>query len=54
MKITLDAVDVVRCKDCKNMLVADKWVRFCNVLCKVDGLGENGYCSYGERRKDES
>lgn len=45
-----DAVEVVRCKDCKYMLDSDKGVRFCNVWCKVNGLGDNGYCSYGKRR----
>lgn len=47
---TVDAVEVVRCKDCKYMLDSDKGVRFCNAWCKVNGLGDNGYCSYGKRR----
>lgn len=50
---TIDAVEVVRCKDCKNMLVSDKGFRFCNVWCKINGMGDDGYCNYGERRKYE-
>lgn len=47
---TVDAVEVVRCKDCKNMIVSDKGFRFCNVWCKINGMGDDGYCNYGERR----
>ena len=50
---TVDAVEVVRCKFCEHW---DKGYRF----CKRHGLdyygnssfGENGFCSYGERRTD--
>ena len=53
---TIDAVQVVRCKDCKhheellnnndeNVLC---WVHDIDVI--VDG---NGYCSYGERKDNE-
>lgn len=48
--LTVDAVEVVRCKDCKNMLVSDKGFRFCNVWCNINGMGDDGYCNYGERR----
>ena len=52
---TVDAVEVVRCKDCK-------WCRYSKVhdvqwcdhesgLC--DAIVGNEYCSYGERRTDE-
>lgn len=37
---TIDAVPVVRCKDCK-------WWDEC------DELDENGYCHHGERKDDE-
>lgn len=49
---TVDAVEVVRCKDCKNMIVSDKGFRFCNVWCKINGMGDNGYCNYGERKEE--
>lgn len=39
---TIDAVEVVRCRDCKN--------RAKHVVCHF--LGEDGFCSYGERRED--
>ena len=39
---TIDAVEVVRCKDCKN--------RARYAVC--DFLGEDGFCSHGERRED--
>ena len=50
-----DVVEVVRCKDCKYW---DTGYRF----CKFHGLdsmgnsafGENGYCSYGERKDDSN
>ncbi len=37
---TVDAVSVVRCKDCR-------WWDDC------DELNENGYCHHGERKDDE-
>jgi len=50
---TVDAVPVVRCKDCRY------WVReFDNVgHCTYAGIhldhAEYGFCSYGERKNDE-
>ena len=44
---TVDAVEVVRCKDCK-FYQTDHW-------CTRVALGimyENDFCSYGERRAD--
>ena len=53
---TVDAVEVVRCKDCKNyvkMSEQDKEFR-CNVFCgcydRPYPTGPNDFCSYGERR----
>lgn len=41
---TADAVEVVRCKDC-----------IVQTICRFKtGLGENGFCSQGERREDEA
>lgn len=39
---TIDAIEIVRCKDCKN--------RARYAVC--DFLGEDGFCSNGERRED--
>ena len=40
---TVDAVEVVRCKDCKM-----------EYGCRVaQWLGEDGFCSYGERKDNE-
>lgn len=39
---TIDAVEVVRCKDCVS-------VRYCRF---AQGLGLDGYCSMGERREE--
>ena len=53
---TVDAVEVVRCKDCK------RWDRFCDTYgaCKTGQcflhntrMGEDDFCSYGERREGE-
>ena len=41
---TVDAVEVVRCKDCKEI-----------ASCRIREVGfftEDGYCQYGERRTD--
>lgn len=48
---TVDAVEVVRCKDCKHYKNAEG----CKPLCqKFEGLygypKEDDFCSYGERR----
>ena len=46
---TVDAVEVVRCKDCK-FYQTDHW-------CTRVALGimyENDFCSYGERRTDDA
>ena len=41
---TVDAVPVVRCKDCE-----------IEQTCKLaQYLGENGFCSYGERKDNEN
>ena len=39
----------VLCKDCvhmKNQFHA----RFCNVWCMYNGMGDEGFCNYGERK----
>ena len=51
---TMDAVEVVRCKDCKECIKYPRSVwfdGFC-VLNRVDTL-DNDFCSYGERKGNE-
>ena len=46
---SVDAVEVVRCKDCvhmKNQFNA----RFCNIWCMYNGMGDEGFCNYGARK----
>lgn len=47
---TVNAVEVVRCKDCKHMEIAMGNLRWCNVWDSINGMGDDGYCNYGERR----
>ena len=49
---TVDAVKVVRCKDCKNMVKLTT-IRYCTVWHGVNGMGDVGFCNYGERREDD-
>lgn len=48
----VDAVPVVRCKDCINWF--DNGTDYCS--CEVDALlrEANHFCSYGERRADNA
>ena len=51
---TVDAVEVVRCKDCQygcKLWFDDKGVSFCRKI-GID-IKPNHFCSYGERRSDE-
>ena len=43
---TIDAVPVVRCKDCKHW--EDGWLGYCT-KCHT-AIPYDGYCSYGERK----
>ena len=47
----VDAVPVVRCKDCKHM-EKDVVGRLCHVWGGYNGMGDDGYCNYGERKVD--
>lgn len=49
---TVDAVEVVRCKDCR-MFVHNKeaFVTYCKRELKDLYARPDGYCSYGERKK---
>ena len=48
-----DVVEVVRCKDCKYIT---QWAygRYCTVWDGVNGMGDDGFCNYGERRGDNN
>lgn len=53
---TVDAVAVVRCRDCKHCYLAGK-APFMYYACDIaNGLGagckEDDFCSYGERKAD--
>ena len=43
---TIDAVEVVRCKDCRHC-------GFCGESTNLEVMGFYGYCSRGERKDDE-
>ncbi len=48
-QITVDAVEVVRCKDCKHMELTP-YGRWCNAWFGINGMGDEGFCNYGERK----
>ena len=45
---TVDAVEVVRCKDCVYF-----WGGVCTAHTDVISTDDNEFCSWGERREDE-
>lgn len=51
---TIDAVEVVRCKDCKRWGTGyggeTEHIKVCEFANYM--VGENGYCVYGERKTD--
>lgn len=47
----VDAVPVVRCKDCEFYTEEERW---CRRLGLCGAFNENDYCSRGERREDET
>ena len=51
----VDAVEVVRCKDCKWSTsygdLEDKWTR-CTNLHGNPAMPDDGFCSYGERKEE--
>lgn len=49
--LTVDAVPVVRCRECKQMRRDNVGV-FCKVWNGYNGCGYDGFCNYGERRPD--
>ena len=50
---TIDAVIVVRCKDCKHMAVVGVGFRWCKAWERMQTMGDDGFCSRGERRSDD-
>ena len=40
---TVDAIEVVRCKDC---------IYYHDDICKVQSNNDRGYCAWGERKED--
>ena len=52
---TVDAVEVIKCKDCKygKYDIADRG-KYCGRNCVVLDTYESDYCSYAERRQDET
>lgn len=50
---TIDAVPVVRCRDCKYM-VKTTYGRCCAVWYGVNGMGDDGFCNYGERKEEDN
>ena len=51
---TVDAVEVVRCKDCKRFVDnREAFVTYCKRELKDLYVKPNDFCSYGERREGE-
>lgn len=50
---TVDAVEVCYCKDCKHMEITPEGLRWCNAWNGINGMGDDGYCNYGERRCED-
>ena len=50
---TVDAVPVVRCKDCKHRRIVDFGARYCMVWQAYNGFGDEGFCNYGERKEKD-
>ena len=49
---TIDAVEVVRCKDCKNLDENDGYF-FCNAIGIAFGEKPNWFCADGERKEQD-
>ena len=47
---TVDAVPVVRCRECQHM-IPQSHTRYCTVWNAVNGMGDEGFCNYGERKE---
>ena len=49
---TVDAVEVVRCKDCRHM-EKSQYGRYCQIWGMYNGHGDDGFCCYGERKEGD-
>ena len=47
---TVDAVEVVRCKDCKYFRLNDENVPYCYNRFGLNDPEPNGFCSYGRKK----
>lgn len=47
---TIDAVEAVRCKDCRHM-EKSQYGRYCQIWGMYNGHGDDGFCCYGERKE---
>lgn len=45
----VDIAEVVRCKNCVHMKAKFN-ARFCEIWCMFNGMGDEGFCNYGERK----
>lgn len=53
----VDAVPVVRCKDCKYFVESDPShpdCDYCKRMCWFGIIGKNDYCSKGERKESDN
>ena len=50
--VSSDVVRVVRCRDCKHMEITP-YGRWCNAWFGINGMGDEGFCNYGERKEGE-
>lgn len=48
-----DYVNVVRCRDCKRVEHTGN-ARWCKLWRGYNGMGDEGYCNYGERKDHET
>lgn len=46
-----DSVEVVRCGECQHM-TNELGLRYCNVWERINGMGDEGFCNYGERKTE--
>ena len=51
---TIDAVPVVRCKDCKHVQVSPIGFRWCKVWERIQTMGDDGFCNFGERKDGDA
>ena len=54
---TIDAVPVVRCRECAHYKICDEWENGKRMLCEIhhhsylDHDGDNHFCSWGQRKE---